>query len=190
MKTECPYCGQHYDVEDHTVGKKAQCVTCKREFYIGGNPDAVLWEGRPSLKVFAFSLIFGGILAMWGFSILVGAFFIGDPQNFIPMILIAIFFLGGALFCFLYSILTQKTTSYSISRKRISYKSGILSTEENYLNISDIRNINISQSIIGKIVGCGDVNVSTAATTTDARIPLWGLRDFRDAAKLIEELRK
>ena len=34
MKTECPHCGQHYDVDDAYVGKEAECTNCGKQFIL------------------------------------------------------------------------------------------------------------------------------------------------------------
>lgn len=35
MKTECPYCGQHYEIQDEYNGVQAECIRCKKVFIIG-----------------------------------------------------------------------------------------------------------------------------------------------------------
>ena len=34
MKTKCPYCGQHYEMEDSAVGMTATCLTCRKDFTV------------------------------------------------------------------------------------------------------------------------------------------------------------
>lgn len=34
MKTECPHCGQHYEVDEKYIGQIANCIICKQEFVI------------------------------------------------------------------------------------------------------------------------------------------------------------
>ena len=34
MKTQCPYCQQHYEVDDEFLGATVSCETCKRDFVI------------------------------------------------------------------------------------------------------------------------------------------------------------
>lgn len=34
MKTECPHCGQHYDVDEEYVDQIVECVTCGEEFVV------------------------------------------------------------------------------------------------------------------------------------------------------------
>lgn len=39
MKTECPYCGQHYDVDNGYNGQIVECETCGRNFIIDKKTD-------------------------------------------------------------------------------------------------------------------------------------------------------
>lgn len=34
MKTECPHCGQHFEIDDQYEGQAVECSTCNREFIV------------------------------------------------------------------------------------------------------------------------------------------------------------
>ena len=34
MKTECPHCGQHYEVEENFAGQNVECSQCGKEFEV------------------------------------------------------------------------------------------------------------------------------------------------------------
>lgn len=34
MKTECPHCDQHYEVDEEYIGQIAKCISCNQEFVI------------------------------------------------------------------------------------------------------------------------------------------------------------
>ena len=34
IKTECPFCNQHYEVEDELIDKVVECPKCKEEFWV------------------------------------------------------------------------------------------------------------------------------------------------------------
>ena len=38
MKISCPYCGQHYEVDDSSVGMSAKCDKCQKDFTISVAP--------------------------------------------------------------------------------------------------------------------------------------------------------
>lgn len=47
MKTECPHCGQHYEVDEEYIGQIANCIICKQEFVIEMiRPDNAIQEKK------------------------------------------------------------------------------------------------------------------------------------------------
>lgn len=49
MKTECPHCGQHYEVEEKYIDQIAKCISCNQEFVIEMiRPDAAIQEKQPA----------------------------------------------------------------------------------------------------------------------------------------------
>jgi predicted Zn finger-like uncharacterized protein len=52
MKTECPHCGQHYDVDEEYIGQVVECVTCGKEFTVKTGSDvATIQAQRPGGKM-------------------------------------------------------------------------------------------------------------------------------------------
>ncbi len=49
MKSSCPHCGQHYEIEAPDVGREIDCMHCGRRFVLGES-EAVPPERTP-LKV-------------------------------------------------------------------------------------------------------------------------------------------
>lgn len=39
MKTECPHCGQHYEVDDEYIGQVVECTTCGKDFTVKASSD-------------------------------------------------------------------------------------------------------------------------------------------------------
>ena len=39
MKTECPHCGQHYEVDEEYIGQVVECTTCGKEFAVKAGSD-------------------------------------------------------------------------------------------------------------------------------------------------------
>ena len=45
MKTECPHCDQHYEVDEEYIGQIAKCISCNQEFVIEKiRPDDAVQE--------------------------------------------------------------------------------------------------------------------------------------------------
>lgn len=49
MKTQCPHCQQHYEVDDSFLGTTVSCETCKKEFVVMGE-NKVLFKGNNNLN--------------------------------------------------------------------------------------------------------------------------------------------
>ena len=50
MKTECPYCGQHYEINAEYKGCSAECLSCKREFIIAPRQSHLLADMNPEQR--------------------------------------------------------------------------------------------------------------------------------------------
>lgn len=47
MKTECPHCDQHYEVDEEYIGQIAKCISCNQEFVIEMiKPDDAIQEKK------------------------------------------------------------------------------------------------------------------------------------------------
>ena len=47
FKIECPWCKQHYSVDDSFVGQKIECSVCGRYFTVGNPPDSQNYNPPP-----------------------------------------------------------------------------------------------------------------------------------------------
>lgn len=200
MKTECPHCGQHYEVEENFAGQNVECSQCGKEFEVKApctpvkapifNPTAELWRGQPAVVYFLLNYLIAVLLLLSGSFITICGFFAEERDNK-PILWVwggMIFFLGIAII--LGTILSRKFTSFSLTRSKLISKSGVLVAKEISCNLEDVRNITITQSLLERIVGCGKIEISSAATTGNASIRFWGIQDFREVAELIERNRK
>lgn len=74
--------------------------------------------------------------------------------------------------------------SYTVTAETISARVGIISRNVSHIRTADIRGMNISQSILGRIFGYGNVVIGTAATGGAEIV----MRDVSDPAKIIAEI--
>ena len=52
MKTECPHCGQHYEVDEEYIGQVVECTNCGKPFAIKAGSDvATIQAQRPGGKM-------------------------------------------------------------------------------------------------------------------------------------------
>lgn len=200
MKTQCPHCKQRYEIEDNFSGASVECSTCGKSFIVEIIPQApmqsadmkvISWEGRPSPAAFLMTYGTGTLAFLFGI-FCAFMFIFSSPDNQRRELLV-----GGmvitcilAIFCFLYSYITRKTTHYSIKGNKVLCRTGMLSMNENFIDIGDIRSISISQTLIERLTGCGDILISSAATSANASICFWGIKDYRHVVALLENARK
>lgn len=80
---------------------------------------------------------------------------------------------------FLYSL----QSSFVATDERVVMKTGILRTDSKEYRIEDIKQLNTGQSLLEKLLGCGNIQLSTSATGSDISFP--GLKDHQSVANSI-----
>jgi uncharacterized membrane protein YdbT with pleckstrin-like domain len=96
-------------------------------------------------------------------------------------ILIGVYFLGRA-FINIYS------TEYSITKKTISVKTGLLSVRKTEIRIADIRGVEINRTFWQRIIGTGTIAIGTAATAT-AEIYITDVAEPQKVVDIINSIR-
>jgi len=81
---------------------------------------------------------------------------------------------------FMYSM----QSSFVATNERVVMKKGILRTSSKEYRIEDIKQLNTAQSLFEKLLGCGGINLSTAATGS-GDISFAGLKDYESVANTI-----
>lgn len=64
----------------------------------------------------------------------------------------------------LYAVMLRMSTRYKITEQKINARYGMLSKESNTIDLNDIKDIQLSQSGMERILGYGDLAFSTAGT--------------------------
>ena len=111
--------------------------------------------------------------------------------NFLGLILIGILLLPVlliGLFVFLYILIQLKCTVYVVTTKRVVAKGGFISTWRKEVRLSDIRAVQLSNSIWQRIVGLGTIMIGTAATDK-AELSIVGVKQSQQVVNMINELR-
>ncbi len=91
--------------------------------------------------------------AMWGLS----------PILFILSVILILVYGVGLLFLLILYIST-KATELTITEKEIILRRGLLSKSTNEVQLTDIKNIQIEQSFLQRIVKVGSLSISSAGT--------------------------
>ena len=125
------------------------------------------------LLLVLFSIIFTSI-----FPILKG----GDKTTFSFVLLsfILIFFIGIVI-----GLIEKFTTEIVITDKRIIKKIGLISRDTKEMNLSKIETINIDQSIIGRILNFGTLNIQGTGSGISAIENIINPLEFRNKIYLI-----
>lgn len=65
--------------------------------------------------------------------------------------------------------------TYTVTSARVSIKSGILGRNVDEINVADIRGMQMKQSVIDRLLGCGEVSIVTAGTS-ETEIKIKGIK--------------
>ena len=72
---------------------------------------------------------------------------------------IIFFSLGALLTLFLKPIIDSATSEFAITNKRVIIKTGLISRKTLEMNLQKIESVNVNQSILGRILGYGDLYI-------------------------------
>lgn len=111
-----------------------------------------VWTGHPSWWNFWMPLATGDLLIA-----LAGLLWWTGRTRFAPWALAA-----AAPF-YLSAVLRRAAVSYSVSTQRVRATTGLVSKRVDEVELPDIRNITLTQSVPERLAGIGTVTVSTAA---------------------------
>lgn len=94
--------------------------------------------------------------------------FVGNPTH---SAYLAYYFLGAILsvivigiFIIIWAILDRNHRFYRVTSKRVSVRSGIIGRMTSEVEVLDIRNVEMRQSIVDRLLGIGNVGISSAGT--------------------------
>ena len=76
---------------------------------------------------------------------------------FVPHLLLMI--VGIGFITIIRPLISYFTTEIGVTNKRFIFKTGLISRDSLELNLTKVENVRINQSIIGRILGYGDVTV-------------------------------
>jgi uncharacterized membrane protein YdbT with pleckstrin-like domain len=135
---------------------------------------------RISARAFAgvHVLLAGVAVAVW----VVGLLLLPDVPPWIVV-------LGGLIppaLGLLYTWLVRIGTEYRVHRDSLEVESGLLSRRVDNVQLFRIRDLALSQSVLARVLGVGDVTL----TSTDRTSPLLVLRGVADPREVYETLRE
>lgn len=128
--------------------------------------EEVIWRGRPTLYSHLDSMVFPVLLILVG----VGLWMVADgslnvgvtPPSEFPVGLIGIGLVLLGVYSVVHSILQWWTVRYLITTQELYRKHGVLSRHVSNVRMDRVHNTSFSQSLLGRLLGHGDVYVDTA----------------------------
>ena len=169
----CPKCEAAMSSPDSLAGQKEVCPNCGNVMFVPAaqakapapavpkppSPPAsrarLLWKGRPSHWYYVARYVLVGLM-------LLAAMIIAAAQvapEYVPPIII-----GVALILLLAAIIERISTHCTVTTQRVVLRTGLLSRSVKDIPIRSIREIQLKQGIIERLVNIGSVGFATAAT--------------------------
>ena len=200
MKTDCPHCGAHHDVQPGDLGRTVRCSECGRDFKAAnpnlspcpdcfeliskraatcphcGAPLNVSAETRPTKEAVSGDGNREREIAVLHPSALayLGSIILGIVT--IPLLI--------GIFILLFVIIKIKFTSYILTDRRIIGKRGFIAQKRDEVWICDIRGINMKQRVWQRIIGTGNICIGTAATGGEEIT----MKDVRNPEKIMQNI--
>lgn len=180
---KCPTCSTELEADTSLLGSNVTCPKCNNVFVAQGAPAApvlqvagsaeapasgsptdteeTLFDGGPDHKYFVISAIIACICPLPCIGII-----------FVPIVYL--FF---------------KSMHYTVTTSRIIVQQGILNKKRTEIRINDMRAVDLNRNILDQIVGCGTIQIGTAASA-GKEIQMFGLRDAQVLVDKINSLRR
>jgi len=138
------------------------------------NNEKLIFQSSQSIKsLFFWSFIFGFIglvlVLLKGFVIIMG----GPLTNYNVYLI----YWAVLLFFVIKNLITYLTTEYGITSIRVISKEGLIRRDIEEISLSSIESINVTQSIIGRILNYGTIVISGRGTSKVI---------FKDIDKVVE----
>jgi len=131
--------------------------------------ESVLQNRRPGWGLWWKYLLAGGFIALFMLAQGIEGVFVG------------LVVLGLAVG---YVYIARSQSRYIVTDERVKMEIGLIRSESREYRISDLQGLDTSQSLIGKLLGIGDISVRAADGT---QIPWRGVPDHDEVARTIRE---
>jgi len=129
-------------------------------------PSATLWTGRPWILPSAIArtalIVALAIVAVW-----LESSFPAPPTLFgLPIWITLLLFLVAWLVSMVPLLLLRSSNRYTLRSGSLEVKTGIASTKNFVLSSSGFSDLEVTQSVIGRIVNSGDITIHTQSDRT------------------------
>ena len=140
--------------------------------------EKVIYEGQTSLRSRMTSLIIGASFSLLGLSSLTV-----EPDLGIVMILLSgLVFVGGPY-------LRVRSSAYKVTTDRVSQRVGLIARDSSEAEMGGIRNVQVRQGALDRLLGIGDVGISVAGQA-GLEIAFVGVAEPQAVAGLVRNARR
>ena len=137
--------------------------------------ETTVWQGSPSWKSMLLFYVKWTILSIVPVAIWTGLRASGHEMGTTILYGLTVVFL---ILTYIGGWMMRRTTRYTVTNRRISIRTGIVSRNERTTHIDRIQNVNLRQNFFQRMLGIGDVDWDTAGTDApDADFTFHGIDD-------------
>jgi len=148
--------------------------------------ESMIWEGHPTWRAMLSFHIKWFAITLVAFGLLLLVRNIGVDLSY-PVIVVVL--IAGIGVTVLSGWLQRFFTQYTITTKRLTIRSGILSKTESSTNVDRIQNITVKQSPVDRIMKVGSIDFDTAGDNAGDRFSFIGVNDPQDLRERIMHAR-
>lgn len=142
--------------------------------------ETTVWQGSPSWKSMLLFYVKWTILSIVPVAIWTGLRASGHEMGTTILYGLTVVFL---ILTYIGGWMRRRTTRYTVTNRRISIRTGIVSRNERTTHIDRIQNVNLRQNLFQRMLGIGDVDWDTAGT--DAPESDFTFRGIDDPSALV-----
>ena len=137
-----------------------------------------VYVGSKAMVNFVGNFLIGGLIVIWG----LGSLFGGSPLEAFAKLIAGGLFIG-------IPFIVIRTTQYVVTEDRASEASGLFSRKTSEIELADVRNVQVTQSLGQRMSKVGDVGISTAGQS-GFEVVFKGVENPNDVADIVRKARE
>lgn len=127
-----------------------------------GDGERVVWQGRPSLYLVRSRLAIATLVFLAG---LAAVWFLPADWTWLGWVVV----LAGGVAA-LYAYLGHWSVYYVVTSDKVYLKDGLVNFSVDTVRLDRIQNATLSQSVLQRLVRCGDIDIATAGEDTESLV--------------------
>ena len=143
--------------------------------------ETLIYRGRTSAKNYIGHFVLAGVCVMIGFPVMMvsrEAFGFG-----LGIAVVGLLAFGGEPF------LRVLASEFTVTTERVHQRAGLIARNTSEIEVRDIRNVQVKQGVLRRLLGIGDVGISTAGQS-GFEITFAGIADPHGVAELVRQVRQ